>query len=111
MEIIDILNSLEDSKRQLDSLTIELANTSKNKANIEREYNRRLELELEKARQEKIQMAIVKEIVKSRMADLIFEIHMIEAKENYLLNKIRNERSNADILRSIFAFKREELKL
>ena len=95
----------------MDKLTTQLATISKEKAEKEREYNRELEIQTEKARQEKIQAALIKEIVKGRMADLIFEVTLLEVKENYVLNMLRNERLAQENMRSILVYKREELKL
>ena len=55
-------------------------------------YNKALAMEIEKARQEKIQVTLIKDIVKGRMADIIFEVQLADTKVEYLKNKLKNER-------------------
>ena len=84
MEIQEIIQALEDSKKTLDQLTIQLANASKERNTKELEYNKRIQVEIEKARQEGIQATLIKDIVKSRLAEakrLIDDNKVGEAKK------------------------------
>lgn len=73
-------------------------------------YNKALAIEIEKARQEKIQATLIKDIVKSRMADIIFEIQLADTKVEYLKNKLRNERENVKVQITLLSYKKEEMK-
>ena len=110
MEPIEILMSLETSKERLDKLTRELATVSKERCELERKCNKENEIQIEKARAEKIQATLIKEVAKSRMADLLFELRILEVKETYFLNLLRNERSQNEILRTMLSYKKEEMK-
>lgn len=73
-------------------------------------YNKALAIEIEKARQEKIQVTLIKDIVKGRMADIIFEVQLADTKVEYLKNKLKNERENCNSLRTMISFGKEEMK-
>ena len=111
MEIQEIIQALEESKKTLDQLTIQLANSSKEKNAKELEYNKKIQVEIERARQEGIQATLIKDVVKSRLADLIFEINMATSKETFFNNRLKDERSNIEILRTILSYQKETLKL
>ena len=110
MEALDILNTLECAKNTLDNLTKELAEVTKEKSIAEKEYNIETEKQIERARAEKIQATLIKDIVKARMAEKYFKVRILEVKETYILNRLRNERSNIEILRTILSYKKEEMK-
>ena len=111
MEIQEIIQALEDSKKTLDQLTIQLANASKERNTKELEYNKRIQVEIEKARQEGIQATLIKDVVKSRLAELMFELNMATSKETFLNNRLKDERENSKILITLLSFKKEEMKL
>ena len=111
MEIQEIIQALEESKKTLDQLTIQLANSSKEKNAKELEYNKKIQVEIERARQEGIQATLIKDVVKSRLADLIFEINMATSKETFFNNRLKDERSNIEILRTILSYQKETIKL
>ena len=111
MEIQEIIQALEDSKKTLDQLTIQLANASKERNTKELEYNKRIQIEIEKARQEGIQATLIKDIVKSRLAELIFELNMAASKEVFFNNRLKDERANIEILRTILSYQKEQIKL
>ena len=111
MEIQEIIQSLEESKKTLDQLTIQLANASKERNAKELEYNKKIQVEIERARQEGIQATLIKDVVKSRLADLIFEINMATSKETFFNNRLKDERSNIEILRTILSYQKETIKL
>ena len=111
MEIQEIIQALEESKKTLDQLTIQLANSSKERNAKELEYNKKIQVEIERARQEGIQATLIKDVVKSRLADLIFEINMATSKETFFNNRLNDERSNIEILRTILSYKKETIKL
>ena len=111
MEIQEIIQALEESKKTLDQLTIQLANSSKERNAKELEYNKKIQVEIERARQEGIQATLIKDVVKSRLADLIFEINMATSKETFFNNRLKDERENSKILITLLSFKKEEMKL
>ena len=111
MEIQEIIQSLEESKKTLDQLTIQLANSSKERNAKELEYNKKIQVEIERARQEGIQATLIKDVVKSRLADLIFEMNMATSKETFFNNRLKDERSNIEILRTILSYQKETIKL
>ena len=111
MEIQEIIQALEDSKKTLDQLTIQLANASKERNTKELEYNKKIQVEIEKARQEGIQATLIKDIVKSRLAELMFEMNMAASKETFFNNRLKDERENSKILITLLSFKKEEMKL
>ena len=111
MEIQEIIQTLEESKKTLDQLTIQLANSSKERNAKELEYNKKIQIEIERARQEGIQATLIKDVVKSRLADLIFEINMATSKETFFNNRLKDERSNIEILRTILSYQKETIKL
>lgn len=111
MEIQEIIQALEESKKTLDQLTIQLANSSKERNAKELEYNKKIQVEIERARQEGIQATLIKDVVKSRLADLIFEINMATSKETFFNNRLKDERSNIEILRTILSYQKETIKL
>ena len=111
MEIQEIIQALEESKKTLDQLTIQLANSSKERNAKELEYNKKIQVEIERARQEGIQTTLIKDVVKSRLADLIFEINMATSKETFFNNRLKDERSNIEILRTILSYQKETIKL
>ena len=111
MEIQEIIQALEESKKTLDQLTIQLANSSKERNAKELEYNKKIQVEIERARQEGIQATLIKDAVKSRLADLIFEINMATSKETFFNNRLKDERSNIEILRTILSYQKETIKL
>ena len=111
MEIQEIIQVLEESKKTLDQLTIQLANSSKERNAKELEYNKKIQIEIERARQEGIQATLIKDVVKSRLADLIFEINMATSKETFFNNRLKDERSNIEILRTILSYQKETIKL
>ena len=111
MEIQEIIQALEKSKKTLDQLTIQLANSSKERNAKELEYNKKIQVEIERARQEGIQATLIKDVVKSRLADLIFEINMATSKETFFNNRLKDERSNIEILRTILSYQKETIKL
>ena len=111
MEIQEIIQALEESKKTLDQLTIQLANWSKERNAKELEYNKKIQVEIERARQERIQATLIKDVVKSRLADLIFEINMATSKETFFNNRLKDERSNIEILRTILSYQKETIKL
>ena len=111
MEIQEIIQALEDSKKTLDQLTIQLANASKERNTKELEYNKKIQVEIEKARQEGIQATLIKDIVKSRLAELMFEMNMAASKEAFFNNRLKDERSNIEILRTILSYQKETIKL
>ena len=111
MEIQEIIQALEESKKTLDQLTIQLANSSKERNAKELEYNKKIQVEIERARQEGIQATMIKDVVKSRLADLIFEINMATSKETFFNNRLKDERSNIEILRTILSYQKETIKL
>ena len=111
MEIQEIIQSLEESKKTLDQLTIQLANSSKERNAKELEYNKKIQVEIERARQEGIQATLIKDVVKSRLADLIFEINMATSKDTFFNNRLKDERSNIEILRTILSYQKETIKL
>ena len=111
MEIQEIIQALEESKKTLDQLTIQLANSSKERNAKELEYNKKIQIEIERARQEGIQATLIKDVVKSRLADLIFEMNMATSKETFFNNRLKDERSNIEILRTILSYQKETIKL
>ena len=111
MEIQEIIQSLEESKKTLDQLTIQLVNSSKERNAKELEYNKKIQVEIEKERQEGIQATLIQDVVKSRLADLIFEINMATSKETFFNNRLKDERSNIEILRTILSYQNETIKL
>lgn len=111
MEPNEILTALEKSKVILDNLTKELANCSKDRAEKERIFNKSLTVEIERARQEKIQATLIKDIVKGRLSDLIFARDIAEAKEEYIKNRLRDERSMSENLRSMLSYTKEQMKI
>ena len=111
MEIQEIIQALEESKKTLDQLTIQLANSSKERNAKELEYNKKIQVEIERARQEGIQATLIKDVVKSRLADLIFEINMATSKETFFNNRLKDERSNIEVLRTILSYQKETIKL
>ena len=111
MEIQEIIQALEESKKTLDQLTIQLANSSKERNAKELEYNKKIQVEIERARQEGIQATLIKDVVKSRLANLIFEINMATSKETFFNNRLKDERSNIEILRTILRYQKETIKL
>ena len=111
MEIQEIIQALEESKKTLDQLTIQLANASKERNAKELEYNKKIQVEIERARQEGIQATLIKDVVKSRLADLIFEINIATSKETFFNNRLKDERSNIEILRTILSYQKETIKL
>ena len=111
MEIQEIIQALEDSKKTIDQLTIQLANASKERNTKELEYNKRIQVEIEKARQEGIQATLIKDIVKSRLAELMFELNMAASKETFFYNRLKDERANIEILRTILSYQKEQIKL
>lgn len=111
MEIQEIIQALEDSKKTLDQLTIQLANASKERNTKELEYNKRIQVEIEKARQEGIQATLIKDVVKSRLAELMFELNMAASKEAFYNNRLKDERANIEILRTILSYQKEQIKL
>ena len=111
MEIQEIIQALEESKKTLDQLTIQPANSSKERNAKELEYNKKIQVEIERARQEGIQATLIKDVVKSRLADLIFEINMATSKETFFNNRLKDERSNIEILRTILSYQKETIKL
>ena len=111
MEIQEIIQALEESKKTLDQLTIQLANSSKERNAKELEYNKKIQVEIERARQEGIQATLIKDVVKSRLADLIFEINMATSKETFFNNRLKDERSNIEILRTLLSYQKETIKL
>ena len=111
MEIQEIIQALEESKKTLDQLTIQLANSSKERNAKELEYNKKIQVEIERARQEGIQATLIKDVVKSRLADLIFGMNMATSKETFFNNRLKDERSNIEILRTILSYQKETIKL
>ena len=103
MEIQEIIQALEGSKKTLDQLTIQLANSSKERNAKEIGYNKKIQVEIERARQEEIQATLIKDVIKSRLADLIFEINMATSKETFFNNRLKDERSNIENLRTILS--------
>ena len=106
MEPFKILETLQLAKADLDSLTRELAEITKKKYEAEKEYNKATLKEIEVARQEKVPATLIKDVVKSRLAEKLFEVRILETKEAYILNRLRNERSNVEILRTILSYKK-----
>ena len=83
MEALDILNKLECAKNTLDNLTKELAEVTKEKSIAEKEYNIETEKQIERARAEKIQSTLIKDVVKARMAEKYFKVRILEVKETF----------------------------
>ena len=111
MEIQEVIQMLENSKNILDQLTIQLANASKERNTKELEYNKKIQVEIEKARQEGIQATLIKDVVKSRLAELMFELNMAASKETFFNNRLKDERANIEILRTILSYQKEQIKL
>ena len=109
-EPFKILEELQATKIVLDNLTKELAEITRKKCEVEEGYNKATLKEIEVARQEKVPATLIKDVVKSRLAEKLFEVRILETKEAYILNRLRNERSNVEILRTILSYKKEEMK-
>ena len=91
MEAFKILETLQLAKADLDSLTRELAEITKKKYEAEKEYNKATLKEIEVARQEKVPATLIKDVVKSRLAEKLFEVRILETKEAYILNGLRKD--------------------
>ena len=105
-----IFNQRAEETLEEAGITRELAEITKKKYEAEKEYNKATLKEIEVARQEKVPATLIKDVVKSRLAEKLFEVRILETKEAYILNRLRNERSNVEILRTILSYKKEEMK-
>ena len=105
-----IFNQRAEETLEEAGVTRELAEITKKKYEVEKEYNKATLKEIEVARQEKVPATLIKDVVKSRLAEKLFEVRILETKEAYILNRLRNERSNVEILRTILSYKKEEMK-
>lgn len=108
MDIAEKLEVLEKSKKTLDSLTIELRKRGYAKAMAEREYRMALakkEIEL-RGRGNNYPANLVYDIARGQEAELRYKRDIAEIEYTILKEKLKNERQNNEILRSLLAFDR-----
>lgn len=108
MDIAEKLELLEKSKKTLDSLTIELRKRGYAKAMAEREYRMALakkEIEL-RGRGNNYPANLVYDIARGQEAELRYKRDIADIEYEVCKDRLRNERQNNEILRSLLAFDR-----
>ena len=110
MDIAEKLELLEKSKKTLDSLTIELRKRGYAKAMAEREYRMALakkEIEL-RGRGNNYPANLVYDIARGEpeIAELRYKKQVLEIEVDVCRDRLRNERSSIEALRSLIAFDR-----
>lgn len=108
MDIAEKLELLEKSKKTLDSLTIELRKRGYALAVAERDYRKALavkELEL-RSKGNSVPANLAYDIARGQEAELRYKRDIAEIEYEICKDKLRNERSNIEALRSLIAFDR-----
>ena len=108
MDIAKKLEMLEQSKKTLDSLTIELRKRGYALAVAERDYRKALaikELEL-RSKGNSIPANLAYDIARGQEAELRYKRDISEVEYEICKDRLRNERQNNEILRSLLAFDR-----
>lgn len=108
MDIAKKLEMLEQSKKTLDSLTIELRKRGYALAVAERDYRKALaikEVEL-RGRGNNYPANLVYDIARGQEAELRYKRDIAEIEYEICKDRLRNERQNNEILRSLLAFDR-----
>ena len=108
MDIAEKLELLEKSKKTLDSLTIELRKRGYALAVAERDYRKALavkELEL-RSKGNSVPANLAYDIARGQEAELRYKRDIAEIEYEICKDKLRNERSNREALRSFIAFDR-----
>ena len=108
MDIAEKLELLEKSKKTLDSLTIELRKRGYALAVAERDYRKALavkELEL-RSKGNSVPANLAYDIARGQEAELRYNRDIAQIEYEICKDKLRNERSNIEALRSLIAFDR-----
>ena len=108
MDIAEKLELLEKSKKTLDSLTIELRKRGYALAVAERDYRKALavkELEL-RSKGNSVPANLAYDIARVQEAELRYKRDIAQIEYEICKDKLRNERSNIEALRSLIAFDR-----
>ena len=108
MDIAKKLEMLEQSKKTLDSLTIELRKRGYALAVAERDYRKALaikELEL-RSKGNSIPANLAYDIARGQEAELRYKRDISEVEYEICKDRLRNERAGIEALRSMLAFDR-----
>ena len=108
MDIAEKLELLEKSKKTLDSLTIELRKRGYALAVAERDYRKALavkELEL-RSKGNSVPANLAYDIARGQEAELRYKRDIAEIEYEICKDKLRNERTQIEALRSMLAFDR-----
>ena len=110
MDISEKLQLLEKSKETLDELTVELRKRGYSLAVAEREYRKALavkELEL-RSKGNSVPANLAYDIARGtpNIAELRYKKQVLEIEYDVCKDKLRNERSNIEAIRSLIAWDR-----
>ena len=108
MDIAEKLELLEKSKKTLDSLTIELRKRGYALAVAERDYRKALavkELEL-RSKGNSVPANLAYDIARGQEAELRYKRDIAQIEYEKFKDKLRNERTQIEALRSMLAFDR-----
>ena len=110
MDIAEKLELLEKSKKTLDSLTIELRKRGYALAAAEREYRKALaikEIQL-RSKGSSVPANLAYDIARGEpeIAELRYKKQVLEIEVDVCRDRLRNERSSIEALRSLIAFDR-----
>ena len=108
MDIAEKLELLEKSKKTLDSLTIELRKRGYALAVAERDYRKALavkELEL-RSKGNSVPANLAYDIARGQEAELRYKRDIAQIEYEICKDKLRNERTQIEALRSMLAFDR-----
>lgn len=108
MDIAKKLEMLEQSKKSLDSLTIELRKRGYALAVAERDYRKALaikELEL-RSKGNSIPANLAYDIARGQEAELRYKRDISEVEYEICKDRLRNERANIEAIRSLIAWDR-----
>ncbi|MDU2291934.1 MAG: hypothetical protein E7D69_18035 [Clostridium celatum] len=110
MDIAEKLQLLEKSKQTLDALTVELRKRGYALAAAEREYRKALaikEIQL-RSKGSSVPANLAYDIARGEpeIAELRYKKQVLEIEVDVCRDRLRNERQNNEILRSLLAFDR-----
>ncbi|WP_294172672.1 hypothetical protein [uncultured Clostridium sp.] len=108
MDIAEKLQLLEKSKQTLDALTVELRKRGYAKAMAERDYRKALarkEIEL-RGKGNNYPANLVYDIARGQESELRYKRDIAEIEYEVCRDRLRNERSSIEALRSLIAFDR-----
>lgn len=107
MNIVNILNELEEAKKQKEKLTRHILEENINLARYNAEYKKELMKYLIKLRNDKTPTAIINKIAEGQLSDSMMDIEITIAKVKALKDKLENTRQDIEVLRSLLRNERE----